>query len=350
MIDLVLDSSDKDLLVGIFGDSIKDVVSYSCYQRQSELLVYEIDKLMDKHNLTRKDIASVCVSKGPGSYTGIRIALTVAKIIAFSLNIPLYVGSSLEILRNREAKSLIVSNARGKRSYVAIYDKDKEILKDCIKENVEVLSMLEKDPSLVLCGDAAYLGKEGYKADVASNLILLKDEAHYVKNPMEVRPLYLKDDYASPLFKIVVRKMLPSDLDEVMAIENECFKHPYDLKQMLYEMNENPVSYLYVALVDNKVVGFIDFYVTFNSSSICQIATKKEYRNKGVANMLLGQMIKDCESKEDPVEFITLEVRKSNEVAQKFYKKHKFEEITTKKSYYDDGEDALYFVRSIING
>ena len=66
--------------------------------------------------------------------------------------------------------------------------------------------------------------------------------------------------------------------------------------------------------------------------------------------MLLGQMIKDCESKEDPVEFITLEVRKSNEVAQKFYKKHKFEEITTKKSYYDDGEDALYFVRSIING
>lgn len=350
MIDLVLDSSDKDLLVGIFSDTIKDAVSYPCWQRQSEMLVYEIDRLLAKYNLDRKDIGSVCVSKGPGSYTGIRIALTVAKIISFTLNIPLYVGSSLEILRNRDAKSLIVSNARGKRSYVAIYDKDKVILPDCIKENSEVTKMLENDPGLLLCGDASYLGKEGHKADVASNLLALKDDAHYVKNPMEVRPLYLKDDYASPLFKIVVRKMLPSDLDSVMEIENECFKHPYDLKQMLYEMNDNPVSYLYVALVDNKVVGFIDFYVTFTSSSICQIAVKKEYRRKGVANMLLGQMIKDCESKEEKVEFITLEVRKSNEVAQKFYKKHKFEEITTKKSYYTDGEDALYFVRSIING
>ena len=350
MIDLVLDSSDKELLVGIFSNEYKDVISYPCWQRQSEMLVYEIDKLLNKHNLDRSDIGSVIVSKGPGSYTGIRIALTVAKVISFALHIPMYVGSSLEILRNRNKKCLVVSNARSKRSYCAIYDKDEVLLKDCIKENNEVLEILKKDNDLLLCGDTSYLGMEGYKADIADNLIHLKDSNHLCLNPMEVKPLYLKDNYDSNNYKIVVRKMLPSDLDQVMKIEKECFIHPYDLKQMLYEMNENPVSYLYSALIDNKVVGFIDFYITFNSASICQIAVSKEYRRKGVGNMLIGQMIKDCKSKEEPVEFLTLEVRKSNETAQKFYKKHKFEEITTKKSYYDDGEDALYLVRSIING
>ena len=63
--------------------------------------------------------------------------------------------------------------------------------------------------------------------------------------------------------------------------------------------------------------------------------------------MLLGQMIKDCESKEDVVEFITLEVRVSNAPAIAFYKKHKFSEITIKKNYYSDGEDAIYMVRSL---
>ncbi|HAS55817.1 MAG TPA: tRNA (adenosine(37)-N6)-threonylcarbamoyltransferase complex dimerization subunit type 1 TsaB, partial [Firmicutes bacterium] len=163
MIDLVLDSSDKELLVGIFSNEYKDVISYPCWQRQSEMLVYEIDKLLNKHNLDRSDIGSVIVSKGPGSYTGIRIALTVAKVISFALHIPMYVGSSLEILRNRNKKCLVVSNARSKRSYCAIYDKDEVLLKDCIKENNEVLEILKKDNDLLLCGDTSYLGMEGYK-------------------------------------------------------------------------------------------------------------------------------------------------------------------------------------------
>ena len=73
-------------------------------------------------------------------------------------------------------------------------------------------------------------------------------------------------------------------------------------------------------------------------------------RGKGIGNMLIGQLLKDCRAQKEPVEYLTLEVRKSNERAKRFYKRHCFEEILTKKGYYDDGEDAVYMVRSIING
>ena len=79
MIKLLLDSSDKRLVVAIAqGDKIIDCVDYEAWQKQSEFMVLEIDNLLNKNNLTRKDIESVSVGKGPGSYTGVRISMSIA--------------------------------------------------------------------------------------------------------------------------------------------------------------------------------------------------------------------------------------------------------------------------------
>ena len=348
---LSLDSSDKALSVGLMVDGeIKETKTIEAWQRQSEFLVDEIAKLLDAHSISRTAISAVSTCIGPGSYTGVRIALTIAKTICLALQIPLYLSSSLESLAKPGCKSLCVCNARGKRSYVGIYEDGKCLRKDCIMENSELLSLIDSDPSLTLCGDCTYLGSQGYRADVAENLLLHLDEDHLCDNPMGAKPVYLKDDYEKDKFKVTIRRTLPSDLDAIMAIEEKSFKHPYSREQMLYELNENPVGYLYSALVDAEVVGFIDFMITFNSATISQIAVKEEMRGKGIGNMLIGQLLKDCRAQKDPVEYLTLEVRKSNERAIRFYKRHCFEEILTKKGYYDDGEDAVYMVRSIING
>ena len=79
MIDLLLDSSNIDLSVGISKDGVViDYTSYEAWQCQSEYMIQEIDKLFAKHNISRNDISSVIVNIGPGSYTGIRISLTIA--------------------------------------------------------------------------------------------------------------------------------------------------------------------------------------------------------------------------------------------------------------------------------
>ena len=349
-INLLIDSSDQNLSVGLARDGhLISFASYEAWQRQSELLVAEIDRLLTLHKIHRDEISCVVVGKGPGSYTGVRIAMSVAKVICLALNIPLYMASSLEILKNPDKTSLCLVNARSKRSYAAVYSAEGAVIEDTIWSNAETLEYIASHPEVAVCGDTSYLGIEGERHSVIVNLLSCIDEKHRCPNVLGAKPVYLKDAYEKGKFKTVVRKLMPADLSAVMEIEKASFRHPYDEKQMLYEMNENPVAYLYVAVVDHEVVGFIDFYITFNSASISQIAVKETFRRKGIGEMLLQQMEKDFQTQADPIEFSTLEVRKSNEGARAFYLKNGYEEITVKKQYYDDGEDAIYMVRSYVH-
>ena len=142
-----------------------------------------------------------------------------------------------------------------------------------------------------------------------------------------------------------ILKVSHSDLDKILEIENESFIKPFKKENFLYELNENPFSRFYKLVIDNEIIGFLLLYVTFDSSSIVQIAIKKDKRNQGFAEFLL-QNVEKLLIKEE-VNFITLEVRVSNIPARKLYKKLGYEEINIKKGYYEDGEDAIYRVKGI---
>ena len=125
MVSLLLDTSNTNLSIGLAKDhKVIDQVVYDAWQKQSEFLVNELDILLKRNNLTRSDIEKVIAAKGPGSYTGVRIALTVAKVSAFALNVPLYLVSSLEALKDENEPSICLMNARSKRSYFGVYDKE----------------------------------------------------------------------------------------------------------------------------------------------------------------------------------------------------------------------------------
>ena len=150
---------------------------------------------------------------------------------------------------------------------------------------------------------------------------------------------------------VEIRPMEDRDLPQVMDIENNCFLHPWQLKDLLYELHENPVSNLYVVEYSNAslglkaVVGFIDYWVTFDSGTICQIAVHPDIQHSGVGSELMEEMLKDVKAKK--VNSLTLEVRKSNEKAINFYKKHGFTISHIKPGYYSNGEDAIYMILEV---
>ena len=87
MVTVLLDSSNTNLSVGIAKDNILlDYISYEAWQRQSEYMIVELNKLLEKHNIKKEDITDVMVAKGPGSYTGVRMAMTSAKTCSVALN------------------------------------------------------------------------------------------------------------------------------------------------------------------------------------------------------------------------------------------------------------------------
>ena len=114
---ILLDSSNTSLTVGIANqDKVLESISYEAWQSQSEYMIPELDKLLSKYNVNYKDISSVVVSIGPGSYTGVRIAITIAKTIATATGCKLYGISSLRCQKDRKNPSICLINARSGRS------------------------------------------------------------------------------------------------------------------------------------------------------------------------------------------------------------------------------------------
>lgn len=147
--------------------------------------------------------------------------------------------------------------------------------------------------------------------------------------------------------KTNIRKAKISDLEAIKEIEDESFIKPFTKEDLLYEISQNPVSNFLVLEKDGLVVGFIDYWVTFDSATIDQIAVKKSERNQGFAKILLEKSINDLKELGE-VSFLTLEVRTSNEPAINLYKSFGFQKVTIKEKYYDDGEDAIYMVKGLV--
>ena len=193
MVTILLDSSNTNLSVGIAKDNVLlDYISYEAWQRQSEYMIVELNKLLEKHNIKKEEITDVMVAKGPGSYTGVRIAITIAKTIAVALNANLYAVSSLRVEKNDDVPSICLINARSNRSYVGVYQGQEVILNDCIMKNDEVMKYIEDHPDYSVCGDTKYLNIEGIESNTMKEMLDLKDSLESI-NPLSLKPVYMKD-------------------------------------------------------------------------------------------------------------------------------------------------------------
>ena len=149
----------------------------------------------------------------------------------------------------------------------------------------------------------------------------------------------------------MIKEATKEYLKDIILIENSCFKDPFKESDLIYELEENPINEFLLLVKEEKVIGFIDYMVTFNSATITQIAVLPEYQRQGNGGELLLEMFKrlpkvgSADDIDDIVESVTLEVRVNNLKAINFYHKYGFEDITLKKHYYRDGEDALYMVK-----
>lgn len=194
MLTLLLDSANSHLSVGFVKDQQLVFQFHElAWQKQSELMVAVINQAMQNHGWSRHDITSIMVGIGPGSYTGVRIALTVAKVMAIALEIPLVPVSSLQILADKNRPSICLINARSQRSYFAVYEGEKAVISDTIITNDEVLNYIRMYPNYELCGQLDYLGLEGKDNNPLFKMASLIGQLSSSVNPLKVNPIYLKD-------------------------------------------------------------------------------------------------------------------------------------------------------------
>lgn len=142
-----------------------------------------------------------------------------------------------------------------------------------------------------------------------------------------------------------IRPATREDLPQLVVLENQCFKHPWKESDILYEIEDNPVSNFWVIEANGQIVGFSDHWITFDSATIAQIAINPSFRRNHLGSALMKDIIDDCYAKK--VLTLTLEVRIGNLTAQHFYLKNGFQKVVVKPHYYDNGEDAIYMIRKV---
>lgn len=194
MYQILLDSSNKFLSVGLANDGkVIDRVFYEAWQRQSEMMTSELSNILEKNKINIKDIDGVVIGKGPGSYTGVRIAITIGKTLAYALNCKIYGVSSLSLLKTTEKPTICIVNARSGRSYFAVYNNKEVIVPDCVKTNEEVLKYIDEHRDYAVNGEVEHLSLKSGEYDIIENLASSISKENIVQTPFELKPIYLKE-------------------------------------------------------------------------------------------------------------------------------------------------------------
>lgn len=138
------------------------------------------------------------------------------------------------------------------------------------------------------------------------------------------------------MMKII--KASPSHIADLVKIEEECFEDNYSEKTLLSDI-KNKLNEMYIALEDDRVVGYINVFHIFEEANLVKIAVIEGYRRLGIATKLLDYVTQKLVKQ--GVTKMYLEVSDKNEKAIKFYKKNGFEETTKRENYYKDLSDAI---------
>lgn len=187
MITLCMDTSHTWLVIGLIkDDQVIGKVQEKCWKKQSEELFPRLTALMNDCHLQPEDIDQIVISKGPGSYTGVRIAMTVAKVFCAMADKPVYTVSTLLLYAGKK-NCRVVTDARGKRVYTCLFF-DGKALED--ERAVEIENLEIGDVNIV--GDGALVGRQDEWPDIVDNFLELKDEWEKHDNVHLVVPEYLK--------------------------------------------------------------------------------------------------------------------------------------------------------------
>lgn len=139
---------------------------------------------------------------------------------------------------------------------------------------------------------------------------------------------------------ITVRKMELKDVPQVLEVDRASFATPWTTDIFYHELMDNMHAYYYVVDMDGKIVGYAGMWIVIDEVQITNIAVSPDFRGRKIGEKLFHHMVLTAVGL-GAVQ-LSLEVRVSNIVAQKMYRKFGLVPGGIRKNYYTDNqEDAL---------
>ncbi len=130
MYTLFVDTHSEYVYLSLFNEDKIYTKEIESYHEHSKIVLPTLKQLLEEAKITFDNIESIIVVNGPGSFTGIRIGLSIVKTIGYTLNIPVYPISSLTLYLisndTNEDKMAVIEDNKG--YYISVFDKNNNIL------------------------------------------------------------------------------------------------------------------------------------------------------------------------------------------------------------------------------
>lgn len=183
---LALDTSTSTLHLALKTDSGEECIMKENFQH-SEGLLNEIVILLERHDLEIKDLDLLVCTRGPGSFTSLRIGMATLKGFSEALGTPLVSVPTLQAIAachsQKDIITLAVIDAKKKRYYLGIYRNGEAVCSD-VDGNIDaILSFIEKEDRIIITGPDA----PAFEQIVHSHLSHLKTEADSTLIPLGLK-------------------------------------------------------------------------------------------------------------------------------------------------------------------
>jgi ribosomal-protein-alanine N-acetyltransferase len=144
-----------------------------------------------------------------------------------------------------------------------------------------------------------------------------------------------------------IAEMCAADIQDVLAIERECFADPWSEQAFQEEIKNNLARCLVLKKLSGELIGYAIYWIVVDEIHLMNIAVRSDQRRKGFGTKLMSLILRDVRLKN--IKYVSLEVRRSNMAAQALYRILGFREAGVRESYYKNGEDAILMSVEISN-
>ena len=362
----------------------------AAHRASNTVLIPMIDELMAGENIEQDDIAAIVCGRGPGSFTGVRICMAAAKGIASGLEVPLFGVSTLDAVAwgvwesGYRGAMIVAADAMRKEVYPALFMIDSagahrltsdavvsaRAVQDWIDEALAV-ALPDATPArsdVLVCGDA--LAK--YRGSFAEAGFPVADDALWAPSPegllrarriggdaATLLPVYTRLSDAEENERVrlsapevrnlasgvqaegalTFRPLDAAHAPDVASLESRAMgTDAWSEESVLDELPRKDRTW-WAAFVGERLGGYCGGLVVDGQVQVLKIAVEDDMRRRGIARHLIGLVASDA--RDLGATEMTLEVRASNEGAQRFYGALGIERIGVRPGYYSDREDAV---------
>ena len=148
--------------------------------------------MLDRHDITLKDVNEMIITSGPGSYTGVRVAMTIAKTLAAVSDVKIKSVSSLAAYAGMN-QALSVIDARGHKVFVGVYENGLPLIKEQVMTLEDFTQLRAEYSDYELVGEIGCLGLDEKECNLCANIYALGQMADPIANVDLLVPTYIKD-------------------------------------------------------------------------------------------------------------------------------------------------------------